>query len=146
MRRLAAVAVTALTLACAGRGSAPSAAVPPPPPASRAEFAPLPWDQLPRLHRAHDGGSGGKPVCQACHAPDGALAGGAIDACRRCHGFGHSNHPVDVMQKAPAPGLPLVAGGKVVCHTCHDPHAPGMKRTGLRKEFNALCLTCHTKH
>ena len=41
--------------------------------------------------------------------------------------------------------LPLV-GGKVVCHTCHDPHDTRRERYGLWKELNALCRDCHKRH
>jgi predicted CXXCH cytochrome family protein len=49
------------------------------------------------------------------------------------------------VQKTPAAGLPLEPGGRVVCHTCHDPHDV-KSRGGLRKTFNELCLSCHRKH
>jgi predicted CXXCH cytochrome family protein len=63
-----------------------------------------------------------------------------------CHAFGHANHPVDVVQKTPARDLPLLAGGKVACHTCHDPHDLTRNRAGLRFAFTDLCLRCHPGH
>ncbi len=89
----------------------------------------------------------GKPMCQACHDKrTGLLATGAIATCTRCHDFRHGNHPVDVVQKTPAKDLPLLPGGKVACHTCHDPHDLKKFRWGLRDGYDKLCLRCHVKH
>ncbi len=85
----------------------------------------------------------GKALCQRCHFPDLKLTNGPNALCLECHRFGHSNHPVDVVQKAAVKDLPLGEGGKVACHTCHDPH---QKKSVLRKSFNELCMTCHARH
>src|SRR6266545_712957 len=64
--------------------------------------------------------------------------------CRECHRFGHGNHPVEVAQKTAMAGdLPLLTGGKLACHTCHDPH---QQKPVLRKPFDDLCQTCHKRH
>jgi predicted CXXCH cytochrome family protein len=89
----------------------------------------------------------GKPLCQTCHARDAALLAEPIALCRRCHSGGHNSHPVDVVQRKPAAGVPLLAGGRVACHSCHDPHAVMLEdRRGLRMEADALCVRCHTGH
>jgi predicted CXXCH cytochrome family protein len=85
----------------------------------------------------------GKALCQRCHLPDLKLTDEPNALCHACHKLGHGNHPVDVVQKRPSGALPLLAGGKVACHTCHDPHR---QRAALRKPFNALCLECHPRH
>lgn len=85
----------------------------------------------------------GKALCQRCHAPDLTLVSGPNALCRECHRFGHGNHPVDVAQKGPAGGLPLLAGGKLACHTCHDPH---QQKVVLRRSFDTLCQECHRRH
>ena len=85
----------------------------------------------------------GGPLCQRCHRPDLTLSAEPSALCRQCHTFRHGNHPVDVVQKAPAAGLPLLEGGKVACHSCHDPHRP---KAPLRRPFNELCLSCHSRH
>jgi predicted CXXCH cytochrome family protein len=84
----------------------------------------------------------GKALCQRCHYPDLKLTNAPNALCLECHRFSHRNHPVDVVQKAPAEGLPLLPGGRLACHTCHDPH----QKTVLRKEFTDLCTTCHRRH
>jgi predicted CXXCH cytochrome family protein len=90
----------------------------------------------------------GKPLCQRCHElQGGALRGHPIGLCVSCHTFGHGNHPVNVAQKPPLPkDLPFLEGGKLACHTCHDPHDLKAHQAGLRAEFNDLCLRCHVKH
>ena len=86
----------------------------------------------------------GKPLCQGCHTPAGALAAEPIALCTRCHGAMHPSHPVNMVQNTHPEGLPLLPGGRVACHTCHDPHLVATAR-GLRKPFNALCESCHRK-
>lgn len=136
-RILLLAAVLVATAGCAGR-----TATPPPQPPGKPLFEPYPAAQVAALKSPHD--YLGKPLCQRCHFPDGRLTADANGLCRTCHRLGHGNHPVDVVQRTAAKDLPLLAGGKVACHTCHDPHA---KRSALRKPFNELCIACHgTKH
>ncbi len=137
MARIVAPALAAaLALACAPRPrTAPEA------PAARALFTPYPAAEVAGVKDPHD--YRGKPLCQRCHALDGKLAADPNALCAECHSFRHGNHPVAVIQKKPAPGLPLLADGRVACHTCHDPH---QKRSVLRKPFNELCRTCHGRH
>ncbi len=121
----------------AARGRIADAAAPP-----KAAFEVYPPDQVAGAKDPHD--FRGKALCQRCHYPDLKLTNGPNALCQECHRFPHGNHPVDVAQKAPLPkDLPLLAGGKLACHTCHDPHRKGKV---LRKSFNELCTTCHAKH
>ncbi|MBI5479468.1 MAG: hypothetical protein HY906_11460 [Deltaproteobacteria bacterium] len=91
----------------------------------------------------------GKPVCQACHLRrDRRLRGDPIQLCQRCHSFEHRNHPVNVVMKPerrPA-DLPLADGGRVACHSCHDPHVLTAFKHGLRMELTPMCQRCHKGH
>jgi len=137
MSRTSALALAAaLALACAPRPRAPVE-----PPAGKRLFEPLPGAEVAGVKDPHD--HRGKPLCQRCHHPDGRLTAQPNALCAECHRFAHGNHPVEVVQKTPAGDLPLLAGGRVACHTCHDPH---QKKSVLRKPFNELCRTCHRPH
>lgn len=105
-------------------------------------FEPVPASQLPNHYNPHD--REGKIVCQACHGVEGGLLAAADETCRRCH-KSRDGHPVGVVQAAAPAGLPLLAGGILTCHTCHDPHS-GMKSDGLRLDHDVLCLRCHKQH
>jgi predicted CXXCH cytochrome family protein len=85
----------------------------------------------------------GRPLCQGCHTAGGALAAAPNALCGRCHTFVHGTHPVDVEQTGGAEGLPL-ADGRVVCHTCHDPH-PTQPKAALRRAHDDLCSRCHLR-
>jgi predicted CXXCH cytochrome family protein len=130
---LAALAACAAATVETGRGGETR-----PPPKSA--FVVLPPAALAAVKTPHD--HEGKPVCQRCHEPDLKLVKPPIALCQECHAFPHRSHPVDVVQRTPAGGLPLLPGGKVACHTCHDPH---QKKYVLRKKFDALCTSCHQK-
>jgi predicted CXXCH cytochrome family protein len=137
------LAVALLVLGVAGAGAGCAGLFGPRRP--RVEFTPYPESQVAAVRNPH--AYQGKPLCQRCHLPgDGGLTSGAISLCVSCHAFGHGNHPVDVVQKQPARDLPLLEGGKVACHTCHDPHDLKRNRAGLRLGFSELCLRCHTSH
>jgi predicted CXXCH cytochrome family protein len=89
----------------------------------------------------------GRPLCQRCHQGETpALRAGPIALCKECHPQRHGNHPVDVVQKQPAKDLPYAEGGRVACHTCHDPHDLTAQKKGLRLAFNDLCMRCHAQH
>ncbi len=141
-RRWRLAALLAVAVASCAEGGRPSdgrvadAAAPP-----RAAFEVYPAAQVAGVKDPHD--YHGKALCQRCHAPDLKLTNAPNALCRECHRFGHGNHPVDVVQKTPAKDLPLLAGGKVACHTCHDPH---QKKVVLRKRFDDLCRSCHKPH
>lgn len=67
-----------------------------------------------------------------------------IALCVTCHPAGLQDHKIDVVpKKAPIAGLPLSRDGKIVCHTCHDPHGKSKEKAFLRMEANALCMACH---
>jgi predicted CXXCH cytochrome family protein len=139
-----AAAAAALLLA-AGCGHAPGAAQGPDSASSAgraALFEPLPDAEVAGVKDVHR--HRGKPLCQACHVRAGALTAAPDEVCTRCHDVGHRSHPVAVVQRAPAPGLPLLAGRRVACHTCHDPHEVATNG-GLRKPFGELCVSCHAK-
>jgi predicted CXXCH cytochrome family protein len=133
---LLAAAAAACTHVAPDDGRVPDAAAPP-----RAAFEAYPPEQIAGVKDPHD--HRGKALCQRCHFPDLKLTDAPNALCRACHSFPHASHPVDVVQRNPAKDLPLLAGGKVACHTCHDPH---QKRSVLRKRFNELCLSCHGSH
>jgi len=111
---------------------------------------PPPWVAYPEAEVAADKSAHnhqGRPLCQKCHdSPRGALRTDPLRTCTGCHAQRHGNHPVDVVQKNPPRDLPFLAGGKLACHTCHDPHDMKAFRWGLRAEGNALCLKCHVRH
>lgn len=137
---LAAACAVALAAGCARRvvepGRVLDAAAPP-----RSAFETYPAAEVAAVKSPHH--YKGKALCQRCHAPDLSLTNGPNALCRECHRFGHGNHPVEVVQKAPAGDLPLLAGGKLACHTCHDPH---QQKVVLRKSFDTLCQECHRRH
>lgn len=129
-------AVTAVT-ACGHRAPGAADAAAPP----KAAFVVYPPDRIAGVKDPHD--HQGKALCQRCHLPDLGLTNAPNALCTECHRFGHGNHPVDVVQRQPVEDLPLLAGGALACHTCHDPH---QKRSVLRKPFDALCKSCHAGH
>ena len=138
-RAALAAAILAAVAACAhgaDDGRVADAAAPP-----RAAFEVYPLERIASVKDPHD--YNGKALCQRCHMPDLKLTNAPNALCVECHRFGHGNHPVEVVQKTPVKGLPLLAGGKVACHTCHDPH---QRKSVLRAPFNDLCRTCHGVH
>ncbi len=102
--------------------------------------------------------------CEECHAripekgradrgltPD-FLTKEPVALCRDCHPLAEaSHHPVvrKVERGLPA-GLPLGAGGEVICSTCHDVHLKGAQ-VALLRGFDTgrytvrmdMCLDCH---
>jgi predicted CXXCH cytochrome family protein len=136
LRILAAVALAAMS-ACAPRPrTAPDS-----PAAGKALFVPYDAARVAGVKDPHD--FEGKALCQRCHFVDGRLIGDANALCAGCHRFGHRSHPVEVVQRRAVKDLPLLEGGRVACHTCHDPH---QKQRVLRKPFNELCRSCHRPH
>lgn len=139
-RAVLASAILAVVAACGHRapdtGRVADAAAP-----RKADFQVFPAEQIAGVKDPHD--FQGKALCQRCHLPDLKLTNAPNALCRECHRFGHGNHPVDVVQKAAVKDLPLLAGGKLACHTCHDPHR---KKSVLRKSFDELCSSCHKRH
>ncbi len=135
---LAGAAFLALASCASGpAGRVPDSAAPP-----KSAFQVYPLEQIADVKDPHD--YNGKALCQRCHFPDLRLTGDPNEICSACHKFRpHASHPVNVVQKTAISGLPMLAGGKVACHTCHDPHR---KKSTLRKPFNELCTSCHKGH
>ncbi|HET8542442.1 MAG TPA: cytochrome c3 family protein [Anaeromyxobacter sp.] len=129
-------AILSCTHGAPDAGRVADAAAPP-----RSAFEVYPAAEVAGLESPHD--YKGKALCQRCHEPSLALVKPVNALCRECHSFGHGNHPVDVVQNKAVKDLPLLAGGNLGCHTCHDPH---QRKVVLRKPFNALCQSCHVGH
>ncbi len=138
-----ALAVMAALAACAhGAPSAPAPAVV----AAHApvQFTPVPAGEAVHVANPHD--HDGKPLCQRCHQRgEVAPAVDPVALCSQCHDAARMKHPVRVAQ-AGTPGLPLLTGERIACHTCHDPHDVKRFAHGLRMEYGALCLRCHVRH
>lgn len=137
LRAVLGSAVLAAVAACGHRAPEAGRAAAPP----KAAFEVYPLEQIAAVKDPHD--FEGKALCQRCHLPDLKLTSAPNALCVECHRFGHGNHPVNVVQKKPVKDLPLLAGGGLACHTCHDPH---QKKSVLRKPFDALCTSCHAGH
>src|SRR5689334_9037961 len=112
--RLTAAALAVALAACAGAPK-PSGRVADPSAPPRSTFEAYPAAEVAAVKDPHQ--HGGKPLCQRCHLPDLKLVAAPNTLCRECHRFGHGNHPVDVVQKTPAAGLPLLEGGRLACHS-----------------------------
>lgn len=140
--RLAVVAALLLAGACARRAPEPIDASAG---ATVVEFTPLPESDA--LHRANPHGHEGKPLCQRCHTPgETKLAVDPIELCKRCHDASHMRHPYGVQQPNPPPDLRLASDGRIVCHTCHEPHSVTAHEHGLRFAYRDLCAKCHAGH
>jgi predicted CXXCH cytochrome family protein len=83
-------------------------------------------------------------------AADAAFAADGAARCANCHsdceaGRLHEGRPARTL--APAVGLPLDAGGRATCLTCHRPHGKGEAGAGARLRLDnlrrELCLACH---
>lgn len=112
-------------------------------------------------------------VCALCHAGEPTGSGGpelredAASACTSCHPGGDESHEVGMQPDFAVPAdLPLDAGGRMTCLTCHFAHGPlrgdrpwcsvslldrmlgseRLTKTFLLRRNNAtgeLCLACH---
>lgn len=89
----------------------------------------------------------GAPYCAWCHeGRDPAVKGDPVALCARCHPPAIMKHPYGRPAKQVPAGLPLGAGDRIVCHTCHDPHDVRAHRKGLRLDYQSLCAECHAGH
>lgn len=139
------LAVAAVLLASGGCATLLGPRRPAPPPRPGLAWVAYPEAEVAGVKDAH--AYQGKPLCQRCHQGETpALRAGAIALCKECHPQRHGNHPVDVVQKQPVKDLPHLEGGRVACHTCHDPHDLTAQKKGLRFAFNDLCMRCHQQH
>lgn len=116
-----------------------------PAPAPKGAWAVYPEAEVKDWKNAHD--YKGAPLCQRCHAsPDGKLVVDDEPAlCYRCHQAAKMTH-VNKLQKPPPKTLPYEAGGRIVCHTCHEVHDIKAQRYGLRGALTDVCLECHVRH
>lgn len=142
MRWLRAIALSAVILSMTGGRSSAAA----PAGGARAKKQ-APYDGAEAAKRAgvtNPHSHNGLPFCARCHEPGHTLTyKDPIALCADCHDVARMRHPFRTEQ-APRPGdLPLMPGGLVACHTCHDPHAWKARKSGLRLEYGALCLRCH---
>jgi predicted CXXCH cytochrome family protein len=129
----------------AATAGAPRSAAPATGEPRKAEFTPIPLLDAAHVANPHD--HEGKPLCQRCHLPGQAgVTGDPIELCTQCHNPAFMKHPHGIAAQVVPEKLPLEAGLRIVCHTCHDPHDVKARRAGLRLEYGALCLQCHTRH
>jgi predicted CXXCH cytochrome family protein len=113
--------------------------------AERVEFTPIPDVDAAHVANPHD--HQGKPLCQRCHVRgEERLSVNPVSLCAQCHDKARMKHPYDVAQPVAPADLPLEAGSRIVCHTCHDPHDVKARRSGLRLAYGELCLRCHRRH
>lgn len=95
---------------------------------------------------------GATALCGECHSDPPELLAGNVAVCIRCHESSIANHPVtrhpiDRMVRITTPSpLPLTRDKKIVCSTCHDPHAGSGFRALLRVKYNTLCIQCHVDY
>lgn len=138
--RLASVALLAVSSLAACAATVPRR----PAPAPKAAWVTYPEAEVQEAKNAHD--HKGAPVCQRCHgSPEGKLLKPEPGLCYECHKATTMTH-VGKIQKPPPATLPFEAGGRITCHTCHDPHDVKSHRFGFRTEYVALCLECHKRH
>lgn len=88
----------------------------------------------------------GAPLCQRCHASeDGKLRTKEPELCYECHAAAKMTHVGKIQKPAPKT-LPVEAGGRIICHTCHEVHDVKAQKFGFRMEYTAECLECHKRH
>jgi predicted CXXCH cytochrome family protein len=115
-----------------------------PAPAPRASWLVLPEGEVKDWLNAHD--YKGAPLCQRCHAsPDGKLRTQEPELCYECHHAAKMTH-VGKIQAPPPATLPYEEGGRIICHTCHEPHDVKSQKFGFRAPYSAVCLECHKRH
>ncbi|MHB8877673.1 MAG: cytochrome c3 family protein [Myxococcaceae bacterium] len=114
--------------------------------AARTAFLVYPDAEVAGVKSAHE--YKGKPLCQACHLDESPkLKADEVMVCGRCHAVDHGggHRPNSIIKNAAEVGLPL-PGGRLVCHTCHDPHDLKRNKHGFREPIPGLCLHCHKGH
>lgn len=143
LSRIVLFAAAAALFAACGHAAVPAAASPPA--RQRVEFVPLPDMEAVHVRDPHD--YQGRTLCQRCHVPgEERPSFDPVALCTQCHDRENMRHPVGIAQPGDAQGLPLVEGDRIVCHTCHDPHAVKAYPHGLRSEYVPLCKRCHAAH
>jgi predicted CXXCH cytochrome family protein len=116
-----------------------------PAPAPKAAWVVYPEADVKDWKNAHE--YKGAPLCQRCHAsPDGKLV---VDdpptLCYQCHTAAKMTHVNKIQKPLPAT-LPYEAGGRIVCHTCHEIHDVKAQKYGFRGVMTEACLECHRRH
>jgi predicted CXXCH cytochrome family protein len=115
-----------------------------PGPAPKAAWVVYPEEEAKAVKNAHD--YKGAPLCQRCHASaDGKLRVKEPELCYECHKATTMTH-VGKLQQPPPKTLPYEEGGRIICHTCHEPHDVKAHKLGFRQEYRPLCLECHKGH
>ncbi len=88
-------------------------------------------------------GRGGRGACTNCHNPHGTIERfmlilDQVTTCKQCH-----PRPPMLFQHPVGDRMDPDKGRTLTCaSTCHDPHGTGFRRL-LRKEKDALCISCH---
>jgi predicted CXXCH cytochrome family protein len=145
MNRLAVAAASVLAACAHPRTEASAEASAGEPARAAVEFTPVAETEA--LHGANPHDHEGKPLCQRCHAQgETRLAVDPVALCARCHEPGNMKHPFGVVAASAPSSLPLSRDGRIVCHTCHDPHSVKAHPHGLRLAFRQLCAQCHAGH
>lgn len=115
-----------------------------PAPAPKQPWTVYPDAEASAVKNAHD--YKGAPLCQRCHAsPDGKLRTKEPELCYECHAAAKMTHVGKVRNPAPAT-LPVQEGGRIICHTCHEPHDVKAQPYGFRAPYATVCLECHKRH
>jgi hypothetical protein len=136
------VASVALVAAFSLAACAPRIARRPSPP-PKAGWVVYPEAEVKDAKNAHE--YKGAALCQRCHASPGKLAKPEPDLCYDCHVAARMTH-VGKIQKPLPPTLPYEEGGRIICHTCHDPHDVKAQPHGFRLPYRDECLECHRGH
>lgn len=138
--RVALLSAAALLLASCATGGIPRRPGPPP----KAAWVTYAESELIGVNDAH--AYRGAPLCQRCHSsPKGKLRVQEPDLCYECHAAAKMTH-VGMVQVPPPATLPYEAGGRIICHTCHDPHDVKAHPYGFRAEYGKVCAECHKGH
>jgi predicted CXXCH cytochrome family protein len=138
--RVASVALVAVfsLAACAPR----IARRPSPPP--KAGWVVYPEAEVKDVKNAHE--YKGAALCQRCHVSSGGgLRTKEPELCWECH-VGTTMTHVGKIQSPPPRTLPYEEGGRIICHTCHDPHDVKSQKYGFRAQYSSVCLECHKRH
>lgn len=144
LRPLVLAVVAAALAACAGAGATARVIPRRPPPPPKVPWVAYPEAEVKGAKNAHD--HKGAPLCQRCHvAPDEKLVKPEPALCFDCHPAQTMTH-VGKLQKPPPATLPYEEGGRITCHTCHEPHDVKAHPFGFRQDYVPLCLECHKGH
>ncbi|MGB8931638.1 MAG: cytochrome c3 family protein [Anaeromyxobacteraceae bacterium] len=135
-----AVTLAAALAACAGPRLARRPAPPP-----KSAWVAYPEAEVRDVKNAHE--YKGAPLCQRCHASPGGKLVVEDEAalCYQCHHAAKMTHVGKIQSPLPKT-LPFEEGGRIVCHTCHEPHDVKAQSFGFRAPYVQVCLECHKRH